>query len=126
MSAPALTLLLTDRHACIVGFLSARPVGGPQASAGVGFSCISRVSPGRQPVWELRHIHGSAHQDFAFLRRVAPRLALVSCGEDNTYGHPAPGTVAALRAQGATVLRTDRDGALAVAGTGRELRVAGD
>ncbi|WP_374103194.1 ComEC/Rec2 family competence protein [Streptomyces sp. RM72] len=70
--------------------------------------------------------HGSAHQDFAFLRKVAPRLALISCGEDNTYGHPAPGTVAALRAQGATVLRTDRDGAVAVAGTGRELRVAGE
>ncbi|MFD7467899.1 ComEC/Rec2 family competence protein [Streptomyces tendae] len=70
--------------------------------------------------------HGSAHQDFAFLRRVAPRLALISCGEDNTYGHPAPGTVAALRARGATVLRTDRDGAVAVAGTGKELRVAGD
>ncbi|WP_425597412.1 ComEC/Rec2 family competence protein [Streptomyces tendae] len=70
--------------------------------------------------------HGSAHQDFAFLRQVAPRLAVISCGEDNTYGHPAPGTVAALRALGATVLRTDRDGALAVAGTGRELRVAGD
>ncbi|MFE2334748.1 ComEC/Rec2 family competence protein [Streptomyces coelicoflavus] len=70
--------------------------------------------------------HGSAHQDFAFLRRIAPRLALISCGEDNTYGHPDPGTVAALRAQGATVLRTDRDGALAVTGTGRELRVAGE
>ncbi|MFL9658836.1 ComEC/Rec2 family competence protein [Streptomyces sp. PB17] len=70
--------------------------------------------------------HGSAHQDFAFLRQVAPRLAVISCGEGNTYGHPAPGTVAALRAQGATVLRTDRDGALAVTGTGRELRVAGD
>ncbi|MER6168460.1 ComEC/Rec2 family competence protein [Streptomyces violaceorubidus] len=70
--------------------------------------------------------HGSAHQDFAFLREVAPRLALISCGEDNTYGHPAPGTVSALRAQGATVLRTDRDGAVAVAGTGRELRVAGE
>ncbi|WP_328657393.1 ComEC/Rec2 family competence protein [Streptomyces sp. NBC_00334] len=68
--------------------------------------------------------HGSAHQDFAFLREVAPRLALVSCGEDNTYGHPAPGTVTALRAQGARVLRTDRDGAVAVAGTGRALRVA--
>ncbi|MFD5669066.1 ComEC/Rec2 family competence protein [Streptomyces anthocyanicus] len=70
--------------------------------------------------------HGSAHQDFAFLRRIAPRLALISCGEDNTYGHPAPGTVAALRAQGATVLRTDRSGSVAVAGRGRELRVAGD
>ncbi|MFE0202043.1 ComEC/Rec2 family competence protein [Streptomyces sp. NPDC058985] len=68
--------------------------------------------------------HGSAHQHFGLLRNVAPRLALISCGEDNTYGHPAPATVAALRAQGATVLRTDRDGALAVAGTGRELRVA--
>lgn len=70
--------------------------------------------------------HGSAHQDFAFLRRIAPRLALISCGEDNSYGHPAPGTVAALRAQGATVLRTDRSGSVAVAGRGRELRVAGD
>ncbi|CAL9452504.1 ComEC/Rec2 family competence protein [Streptomyces sp. enrichment culture] len=70
--------------------------------------------------------HGSAHQDFAFLRRLAPRLALISCGEDNTYGHPAPGTLAALRAQGATLLRTDRDGAVAVAGTGKELRVAGE
>ncbi|MBU8549653.1 ComEC/Rec2 family competence protein [Streptomyces sp. Babs14] len=70
--------------------------------------------------------HGSAHQDHGLLRRVAPRLALISCGEDNTYGHPAPATVAALRAGGATVLRTDRDGALAVTGTGEALRVAGD
>ncbi|WP_435796975.1 ComEC/Rec2 family competence protein [Streptomyces parvulus] len=70
--------------------------------------------------------HGSAHQDPDLIRRVAPRLALVSCGADNTYGHPAPGTLAALRALGTTVLRTDRDGALAVAGTGGELRVAGD
>src|SRR5690606_30569324 len=76
--------------------------------------------------------HGSAHQDPDLLRRAAPRLALISTGEGNTYGHPAPGTVAALRAQGATVLRTDRDGALAVlAGENagavdgrRELRVA--
>ncbi|MFG3003644.1 ComEC/Rec2 family competence protein [Streptomyces calvus] len=63
--------------------------------------------------------HGSAHQDPDLMRRASPRLALISTGEDNTYGHPAPGTVAALRAGGATVLRTDRDGALAVTG-GRE------
>ncbi|MDQ0713322.1 competence protein ComEC [Streptomyces luteogriseus] len=70
--------------------------------------------------------HGSAYQDPGLIRRVAPRLALISCGEDNSYGHPAPGTVAALRAGGAAVLRTDRDGALAVAGGGGELRVARD
>ncbi|MGX1474641.1 UNVERIFIED_CONTAM: competence protein ComEC [Streptomyces canus] len=62
--------------------------------------------------------HGSAYQDPELIRRAAPRLALISVGADNSYGHPAPSTVAALRAGGAVVLRTDRDGALAVAGAG--------
>nr|WP_028806506.1 ComEC/Rec2 family competence protein [Streptomyces sp. 303MFCol5.2] len=71
--------------------------------------------------------HGSAYQDPDLIRAVAPRLALISCGADNPYGHPAPSTVAALRAGGAAVLRTDRDGALAVVtGTDGELRVARD
>jgi competence protein ComEC len=70
--------------------------------------------------------HGSAYQDPGLMGRVAPRLALISCGEDNSYGHPAPGTVAALRDGGAAVLRTDRDGALAVVGGGGELSVARD
>ncbi|MFD8233238.1 ComEC/Rec2 family competence protein [Streptomyces sp. NPDC059696] len=70
--------------------------------------------------------HGSAYQDPGLIRRAAPRLALISCGADNSYGHPAPGTVAALRAGGAAVLRTDRDGALAVTGGGGELKVARD
>ncbi|MDX3712771.1 hypothetical protein PV733_28290 [Streptomyces europaeiscabiei] len=57
---------------------------------------------------------------------MAPRLALISVGADNPYGHPAPSTVAALRAGGAMVLRTDEDGAIAVAGTAKELLVARD
>jgi competence protein ComEC len=67
--------------------------------------------------------HGSAYQDAGLLRRASPRLALISCGRDNPYGHPAPGTVAALRAGGAQVLRTDRDGAVAVTGEGNRLAV---
>jgi competence protein ComEC len=70
--------------------------------------------------------HGSAYQDPDLIRRVAPRLALISCGEGNPYGHPAPSTVAALRAMGAVVLRTDVDGALAVGGAGDGLRVTRD
>ncbi|WP_128376950.1 ComEC/Rec2 family competence protein [Streptomyces cavernae] len=80
---------------------------------------------GSVDVLKVAH-HGSAYQDPGLLRRVSPRVALISCGRDNPYGHPAPSTVAALRAGGATVLRTDRDGALAVAGEGEGLRVAGD
>ncbi|MFC5784963.1 ComEC/Rec2 family competence protein [Streptomyces sp. NBC_00117] len=64
--------------------------------------------------------HGSAYQDPVLLRRVAPRLALISCGENNQYGHPSARTVAELRAGGAVVLRTDRDGVLAVTGSGQD------
>ncbi|MFF4346677.1 ComEC/Rec2 family competence protein [Streptomyces sp. NPDC001530] len=80
---------------------------------------------GAVDVLKVAH-HGSAYQDPELIRRVAPRLALISCGKDNPYGHPAPSTVAALRASGAVVLRTDEDGALAVAGAGGGLSVARD
>ncbi|GGX00807.1 ComEC/Rec2 family competence protein [Streptomyces chryseus] len=66
--------------------------------------------------------HGSAYQDPALLARARPRLALVSCGRDNPYGHPSARTLTALRTGGATVLRTDTDGAIAVTGAGPGLR----
>ncbi|MFE1958021.1 ComEC/Rec2 family competence protein [Streptomyces sp. NPDC059479] len=66
--------------------------------------------------------HGSPFQDPRLLRTVRPRLALISAGRDNPYGHPAPRTVEALRAGGAAVLRTDTDGSIAVVGTGPALR----
>ncbi|MFJ9110713.1 ComEC/Rec2 family competence protein [Streptomyces sp. NPDC102283] len=69
--------------------------------------------------------HGSAFQDAGLLRSVRPRLALISCGADNPYGHPSARTVGALRAAGARVLRTDTDGPIAVTGTGKELRAVG-
>ncbi|SCK06720.1 competence protein ComEC [Streptomyces sp. AmelKG-D3] len=78
----------------------------------------------RVDVLKVAH-HGSAFQDTGLLDRVRPRLALISCGADNPYGHPAPRTVDALRAAGARVLRTDTDGAVAVTGAGRELRAVG-
>ncbi len=69
----------------------------------------------RVDVLKVAH-HGSAYQDPVLLARLRPRLALISCGADNPYGHPAPRTVSALRAQGARVLRTDTDGSVAVVG----------
>jgi competence protein ComEC len=73
--------------------------------------------------------HGSAYQDAELIRLAAPRVALVSAGAGNPYGHPAPATMAALRTGGAAVLRTDRDGALAITGTGGikgRIRVTGE
>ncbi|MGW2225763.1 ComEC/Rec2 family competence protein [Streptomyces formicae] len=75
------------------------------------------ASLGSVDVLKVAH-HGSAHQDPELLRRAAPRLALISCGADNSYGHPSPRTVDALRGGGAEVLRTDTRGAIAVVGAG--------
>ncbi|MEU1280831.1 ComEC/Rec2 family competence protein [Streptomyces sp. NPDC005805] len=75
----------------------------------------------RVDVLKVAH-HGSAHQHAALAAVVRPRLALVSCGRDNPYGHPSPRTVGLLRSLGALVLRTDRDGSIAVTGTGSRLR----
>ncbi|MEV0091484.1 ComEC/Rec2 family competence protein [Streptomyces sp. NPDC050738] len=78
---------------------------------------LLRSFPALPPVDVLKVAHhGSAHQDPALMRAVHPRLALISVGEDNPYGHPSPLTLGALRAEGALVLRTDRDGAIAVTG----------
>ncbi|GAA2440728.1 hypothetical protein GCM10010405_25120 [Streptomyces macrosporus] len=78
----------------------------------------------RVDVLKVAH-HGSAYQDPALLERLDPRIALVSAGEENPYGHPAPRTLAALRAAGAVVLRTDVHGSLAVTSGGTVVGSAG-
>ena len=68
--------------------------------------------------------HGSRVQDPAFLALAAPRIALISVGRPNTYGHPAPLTLQTLERGGALVGRTDDDGDLAVTGgSGAGLRL---
>jgi competence protein ComEC len=68
--------------------------------------------------------HGSADPGLpALLERLRPRLAGIEVGADNTYGHPAPETLAALRAAGVAVYRTDRDGSIRIEGDRRGLQV---
>ncbi|MGC0311919.1 competence protein ComEC [Kitasatospora acidiphila] len=77
---------------------------------------LRTARPGPVDVLKVAH-HGSAHQDWALARALHPRLALISVGAGNSYGHPSPRTVDRLRALGATVLRTDRTGDIAVLGS---------
>jgi competence protein ComEC len=59
--------------------------------------------------------HGSATASTpTFLDAVRPRVAIVSAGAGNPYGHPARSTIDRLAATGARVLRTDTDGSVAV------------
>ncbi len=73
------------------------------------------------------HGSGTSTSD-AFLRAVAPRLALVSVGAGNSYHLPSAAIMHALAAQGAQVMRTDRVGTIVARTDGDRIYVeaAGD
>ena len=59
--------------------------------------------------------HGSRTSSTAgFVSAVRPRWAIAAAGYRNRFGHPHPEVVARYAAAGATILRTDRDGAVRV------------
>jgi competence protein ComEC len=58
--------------------------------------------------------HGSRHQVPRFAQWTGARIALVSVGRGNDYGHPSPDTLRQYVEAGALVGRTDEQGALAV------------
>jgi competence protein ComEC len=57
---------------------------------------------------------GSVYEPF--LKAASPRLAVVSAGAGNPYGHPSPAMLETYARLGIPVLRTDRDGAVTVVG----------
>lgn len=79
----------------------------------------------RADVLKVGHHGSSTSSTSAFLDAVQPRIALVSVGEGNTYGHPSPDIMAALAERGTEVVRTDRSGTVIVETDGRIVRLRG-
>jgi competence protein ComEC len=73
------------------------------------------LNPPPVEILKVAH-HGSADEGLPrLLAQVRPQIAVISCGKDNDYGHPAPSTLAALEeVPGLEVFRTDRDGGVVV------------
>ena len=68
----------------------------------------------RADVLKVGH-HGSRTSSTpVLLDAVHPRIALISCGLHNTFGHPHPSVVESLHTRGIHVWRTDRNGAIDV------------
>ena len=74
----------------------------------------------RADILKVPH-HGSAYSDPAFLRAAHARLALISVGAGNDYGHPSPLLLTELARQGVPVARTDQQGDIAVVDRGGRL-----
>ncbi len=69
----------------------------------------------RADVLKVAH-HGSrSSTSEGFLENARPRIAVISCGRRNLFGHPHAEVIDALRERGIRAWRTDRDGTVDVA-----------
>jgi competence protein ComEC len=85
---------------------------------------LSRDASGlRADVLKVGHHGSSTSSTPAFLDAVQPKLALISVGAENTYGHPSPAVVRSLVHRGAQVLRTDYVGTVVVRTDGQSLNI---
>ena len=76
----------------------------------------------RVDIYKVCH-HGSRYQNSQLMKSLSAQIAVISVGANNTYGHPAAETIASLARLGTQVVRTDRDGALAITARAHHLRV---
>ena len=83
----------------------------------------SRIGPGRSEVLKVPHHGSKSSSSPVFIAAVAPRVAIVSAGYRNRFGHPHPTVVDRFRAAGVRLYRTDRDGAVTVSTDGARIWV---
>ncbi len=79
----------------------------------------------RADILKVGH-HGSAYSSTPqFLAAVHPKIAVISCGLHNIFGHPSPQTLATLKAAGARCFRTDLNGGVSVISDGASMQAKG-
>lgn len=74
-------------------------------------------------VLKVNH-HGSLTSSCTeFLKAVDPTYAVISCGKNNIYGHPAYATLASLEEEDIQTYRTDLQGTIVITSDGRNISV---
>jgi beta-lactamase superfamily II metal-dependent hydrolase len=77
----------------------------------------------RATVLDVGH-HGSRTSSGEdFLLAASPQIAVISCAEDNSYGHPHREVIERLNELGAEILRTDINGTIVISSNGQKLEV---
>ncbi len=72
-------------------------------------------------VYKAGH-HGSRTSSTeAFVRAMTPEYIVISCAEENEYGHPHPEPMERFREIGAEVFRTDKQGSVIAYSDGKEI-----
>lgn len=65
-------------------------------------------------VLKVGHHGAGSSSATSFIKEVSPEVAVISCGEGNSYGHPHADTLAILNEVGAKIYRTDEQGTIVV------------
>ncbi|MDK7741246.1 ComEC/Rec2 family competence protein [Helcobacillus massiliensis] len=80
-------------------------------------AALAELGAGHADVVKVAH-HGSRRQDDALYRQLAPSLAVIGVGEDNTFGHPHPDALRLISDRGATIVRSDLHGLTLISSDG--------
>ncbi|MFT4142810.1 MAG: DNA internalization-related competence protein ComEC/Rec2 [Mobilitalea sp.] len=79
--------------------------------------------PETYEVLKVAH-HGSKYStSIDFLKAVSPSYSIISCGIDNSYGHPNEETLNRLLESGSRILKTTESGAVTIITGGERMRI---
>lgn len=77
-------------------------------------------------VLKVGHHGSNTATSEAFLECVRPVIAVISCGQDNDYGHPHSEVISRLDSHGVTVGRTDLGKSVTVSSDGKDVWVGSE
>ena len=63
---------------------------------------------------KIPHHGSSTSSNSAFIKKVNPKVAIISCGQNNSYGHPNIKTLERLEKNGIDIYRTDINGTILI------------
>ena len=78
-------------------------------------------APVKSDLLKVGHHGSSTSTSSAFLERVSPTYAVISCGANNQYGHPSSAVLERLDSIGAQIFRTDLSGTIRFRSDGQKI-----
>ncbi|GAB6152160.1 hypothetical protein JCM17380_09100 [Desulfosporosinus burensis] len=84
---------------------------------------LSRGQDLQATVVKVGHHGSTSSTTSVFLKAVSPKYAVISVGANNSYGHPAQGTLNKLANSGVQVYRTDQDGTIVATSDGDTVKL---
>lgn len=69
-------------------------------------------------VLKVAHHGSKSSTSQSFLNKIAPKIAVISCGINNSYGHPSKETLDKLKSMNSTIYRTDLDNTIILVSDG--------